>query len=219
MSDVSDINRPRVLLLTGGKGGIGKTTLARNLGVAAARDGLSTILLDCDEQRTLSRWHARRPNEAPAIKAEACHLADAPANLRKLRTEPIRLIIVDTPPALTDHAEAVQALLLAADLVLIPAGPSIDDLEPVAELMSYAAGELGRSSLFVLNGADRTLDTADARRELGGIGDVAAQDVRRLADFRRTAMKGLGVLEVPGEAGKDIAALWAEIRRRLGLRP
>lgn len=219
MSDVSDMARPRLLVLTGGKGGTGKTTLARNLAAAAAREGLAVAVLDTDEQRTLSRWHQRRPSNAPAIIAQACPLAEAPATLRDLLTGAYRLVIVDTPPALTDHAGAVQALLLAADLVLIPAGPSIDDLESVVEVMHYATGELGRAGLFVLNGADRSRDTADARHELGGVGDVAARDVRRLADFRRTAMDGLGVIEVAGEAAKDIAALWAEVRRRLGIRP
>jgi len=36
------------LLVTGGKGGVGKTTLAANLGVSLARAGLDTLLVDLD---------------------------------------------------------------------------------------------------------------------------------------------------------------------------
>jgi len=40
--------RPPLVLLTGGKGGVGKTTLCANLGLALQRRGLSVLLVDLD---------------------------------------------------------------------------------------------------------------------------------------------------------------------------
>jgi flagellar biosynthesis protein FlhG len=40
--------RGRVLLVAGGKGGVGKTNLAVNLGIELSRHGLRTVLLDAD---------------------------------------------------------------------------------------------------------------------------------------------------------------------------
>jgi flagellar biosynthesis protein FlhG len=42
---------PRKLVVCGGKGGVGTTTLAVNLGVAIARHGVSTVLADVDMNR------------------------------------------------------------------------------------------------------------------------------------------------------------------------
>ncbi len=42
---------PRKLVVCGGKGGVGTTTLAVNLGVAIARQGVSTVLADVDMNR------------------------------------------------------------------------------------------------------------------------------------------------------------------------
>ena len=39
---------PKVIAITGGKGGVGKTMVSVNLGVALARQGLRTLLLDAD---------------------------------------------------------------------------------------------------------------------------------------------------------------------------
>ena len=38
----------RTILICSGKGGVGKTTLTANLGIALARQGASTVVLDAD---------------------------------------------------------------------------------------------------------------------------------------------------------------------------
>src|SRR3954463_14360792 len=55
------------LLILGPKGGVGKTTLARNLAVAAARAGLSVGTMDLDGQGTLDQWCNYRPEHQPPV--------------------------------------------------------------------------------------------------------------------------------------------------------
>ena len=38
----------RIILICSGKGGVGKTTLTANLGIALARQGQRTVVLDAD---------------------------------------------------------------------------------------------------------------------------------------------------------------------------
>ena len=45
----------RVIVVTNQKGGVGKTTLVRELGLALAADGLSVLLVDSDAQGNLTR--------------------------------------------------------------------------------------------------------------------------------------------------------------------
>lgn len=202
------------IVLWGGKGGTGKTTLASNLAVAAAQEGMTVTLLDTDEQKNLLGWQDRRPADAPAIQCVATSMPEAPAALRQIPA--CDLLVIDTPPSITAWPAAVQTIVHAADLVLIPTQASQYDLETVIDAMHYVHRE-GRRGLFVVNLADRTRELHEAIGGLGEYGDVAAAVVRRLVEFKRSAASGLGVLEMAAisNAGKDIAALWREISRRL----
>ena len=50
----------QVLMLAKQKGGAGASTIARELGVAAAADGLRIVFIDLDPQASLSKWWNRR---------------------------------------------------------------------------------------------------------------------------------------------------------------
>ncbi len=55
----------RTILIAAQKGGAGKTTLARNLSVAAALDGQKVLCLDLDPQGSLRGWWESREAENP----------------------------------------------------------------------------------------------------------------------------------------------------------
>lgn len=55
----------KTVLIAAQKGGAGKTTLARNLSVAAALDGLRVLCLDLDPQGSLRAWWESRESETP----------------------------------------------------------------------------------------------------------------------------------------------------------
>lgn len=43
-----DLNKPRVIVITSGKGGVGKTSATANIGMSIARLGFKTVLMDAD---------------------------------------------------------------------------------------------------------------------------------------------------------------------------
>ena len=55
----------KTILIAAQKGGSGKTTLGRNLSVAATQDGRNVLCLDLDPQGSLRGWWESREAEAP----------------------------------------------------------------------------------------------------------------------------------------------------------
>src|SRR4051794_25359914 len=128
--------RCRILLISSPKGGSGKSVLSRHILVSAAQAGVKAIGLDFDRQQTLAKWAARRaktreafPDFAETI-VEPVSLQDWRGALR--RTEGHQFAVLDTPPSVEDHLPAINALGEAADLILVPAVCTQDDVESIA---------------------------------------------------------------------------------------
>src|SRR3954466_7422937 len=99
--------RPRWLLLASAKGGSGKTTTALNLAALAANKGLKVALLDMDSQETATKWHMRRPEEAPSIRLFTVPLEQAARAIAEVdlleKTDGLDLVVIDTPPSIDEH--------------------------------------------------------------------------------------------------------------------
>jgi chromosome partitioning protein len=66
----------KVLAILSQKGGVGKTTLATCLAVAAEADGKAAVVLDLDPQATATFWRDNREAETPAVSSlQASRLA------------------------------------------------------------------------------------------------------------------------------------------------
>lgn len=205
---------PVVLVVLGPKGGAGKSTLIRNLAVAAACDGMAVTAIDTDPQGTLDRWgeRRRRGDHSPPIDVRRADLDGARDALKGLSAD---FILVDTPTAIEEHPVAVKSLILAASLVLIPARPSLDDVDSV-EPFAQVVQDLRRPAAFVLNGVrPRVRETEGARRRLGHSGDVLAAALPDSVDVQRAMADGRGIAEMGGRGAEEMAALWAEVRRRV----
>ena len=77
------------------KGGSGKTTLACSLAVAATSDGVRTVILDADPQRTADAWISSRSADVPDLMCVASP-AEIPAAVEAAR-QSYGLVLVDTP--------------------------------------------------------------------------------------------------------------------------
>lgn len=133
------------------KGGVGKSTAARMLAVAYASAGWDTILLDADtDQLTSSRWMNRRP-EVRELENLRSMLASGVTPLKRAITLDPDLVIVDGRP----FASAETAgFARHSQLVIIPTGTALDDLNPAAALASQLVNSHGvdpENIRFLLN--------------------------------------------------------------------
>src|SRR3712207_435240 len=122
------------LLVSSPKGGCGKTTLARNLAVAAVRDGLSVATADLDPQRTLTRWSRRRAvmKDLPQLAHYEVEWDRSDALAKDGGIEPVDLLVIDTPPSIEANPVEMKGIVAASDFVLVPTRASLDDVESAA---------------------------------------------------------------------------------------
>lgn len=206
----------RIITIAQQKGGSGKTTLAVNLAVAAARAGLSVAVLDTDPQGSLGRWfmtRRRARGDEAGIEFSTSSAWGVEYEAEKL-ARIADLVIVDTPPKADSD---LRPALRAADLVLVPVASSHVDLWATEGVLDLARREK-RACLIVLNrtrpGTRLGAEVAEAAAALD-TGVAEARLGNRVA-YAETLGQGLGVAETPrSAAGDEIAALLAEVRAAL----
>jgi chromosome partitioning protein len=145
------------------KGGSGKSTLVECLAVAADMDGLAVAVLDMDPQGTTYEWGKRRKANALNLAVErgedpaevsvnpvvlSVSQADYKDKWEELRDLGADLIIFDTPARLDTWAMNAAEL---SDLVIIPAKPTVKDLERVEASIKLASVGGVKPSFIVLN--------------------------------------------------------------------
>lgn len=190
------------------KGGAGKSTLVRQFSVIAGESGPSWIV-DRDPQQTSRKWAERRSEIEPA-PAQPGYLDLAgttlPTAMRQLRDQDGTLFF-DTRP---EVSESVAEVARAADLVIVPVRPSLDDLEAVPDTLAMLR-RLDRRAVLIVNAAKNERRANDAKAALSqwpvpvcpvAIGDRAA--------YLDASIAGMAVGELPGAAAK---AADAELRK------
>ena len=214
--------RCRILLISSPKGGSGKSVLSRHLLVSAAQAGVKAIGLDFDRQQTLTKWAARRTRTREAFPDFADTVVE-PVSLHDWRgalhcVESYQLAILDTPPSVEDHLPAIDGLGEAADLILVPAVCTQDDVESVAPWVKALAGK-GFTCSVILNRANRrTTSYARMRGVLVKAGAVCPTELPQLEDIHVPSTKGLTLLDYSKSRGIDpFEEIWAYVRREVGL--
>ena len=153
----------KVASFVGQKGGVGKSTLARVLAVAAARQNYKVLIGDFDlEQLSCIEWSATRLRNGiePDIEARAFK------SLKKLRktVEGFDLVVVDTR-GLAD--ELTTDISQESDVIFLPTGTSMDDLRPTLALARRLSKtrKIGNKIVLVLSKVGRSQRLLETAKE------------------------------------------------------
>jgi chromosome partitioning protein len=203
----------RVIVFAAQKGGCGKTTLSGHIAVEAERQGAGPVaLIDTDPQGSLAKWWNVRQDPQPAfIQSVFSNLFQ---DLDRARDEGFKLVVIDTPPAVT---RAISEVVGFADLVVAPTRPSPHDMRAVGPTCDIVAAR-GKPLVFVVNAATmRSRITSEAAIALSQHGTVAPTVVHNRVDFAASMIDGRTVMEIDPTcpSAQEIAALWRYLFMRL----
>lgn len=197
----------RTVTIAINKGGSGKTTVARSVGVAATAAGFNVLVLDMDIQQSATQWGRRRKEPLPIVRFTTEN--DLSAELEQAKAAECDLVIIDTPPGRGSEAPAAVE---ASDLVLIPFTADIEAFEQLPRTARLAR-TTGKSAIAILNQAtpnSRSEEDA-ARGVLEALGLAMAPSVlHRFKVHRDASRSGLTAQELDpnSKAASEIATLW-----------
>jgi chromosome partitioning protein len=212
----------RILVLGGSKGGCGRSTLSRNLIVAARQAGINVIGVDQDAQRTFKKWadrrEAAREKFPQLVGAEVIPSSIGEWSSIEVELQNYELVIVDTAPGVEHGLADMISMCRRADYVLLPTSASTDDLESVVPYWETLANS-GAKGEFVLNKANRrTRSFATARSALNRHGRVAPVEIPLLEDIASPFASGLAVVDYDRSKGGEVMQdVWRHVRREIGL--
>ena len=202
------------------KGGVGRTTLAASLAVAAAGAGERVVALDLDPQASLVSWGERRkaantPNKLVIEPLESERLPLLHAILAGLAEVGFTIAVFDTAA----NSATARLVALAADICLLPTRPTRLDVDVTAATFRAACLAERKAALLVNQcpPAYPSLRTSEAAKALTRFAVLAAPTLGARMDFQDAIAIGLGVTEYAceGKAALEIEALWAWIRAQL----
>lgn len=200
----------KIVAVMSQKGGVGKTTLATALAVAAEMAGKRAAVFDIDPQGSAVFWKDTREAEAPAVIAippvRLSHMLKAAA---EAGTE---LVVIDAPPVAKDIAFQAAEV---ADFILIPTKPAVLDVMAATETLKLIkrATEPPKPSAVVMTfcptqGREVT-DTEAAVRQMGA--KLAPVRIHNRVAYSRSQQTGLTALEFEpdGKAADELKQLYA----------
>ena len=196
----------KVLAVLSQKGGVGKTTLATSLAVAAESDGKSVAVVDLDPQATATFWRDTRGKDTPAvISIQPIRL---PAVLKAAKEQGTDLVIIDGAAVQREIAYDAAAV---SDFVLVPTKPAVFDIKSMSDTIK-AVQQHEKPLAIVLNmiaptGVENT-DAFDAAQVLGV--DICPVTIGNRKAFFRSQGEGLAVQEFEpgGKAAEEIQDLY-----------
>ncbi|WP_371381841.1 AAA family ATPase [Sporomusa aerivorans] len=212
----------KVIVVANQKGGVGKSTIACNLAVAAANDGKKVMIIDADPQGSSMQFRALR--QADNISAVSITQPTIFKDVKNFND--FDLVIVDAGGR--DNALLRSSITAAIyGLLLIPVLPSGVDVwatEDTFQILKEARGigaEISAFAIFNQVKPQATLvkQAKEALTELTADNDVTLLEskIGDREDFKKAFLGGFGVTEYDpkGKAAGEISALYNELNKYL----
>lgn len=176
------------------KGGVGKSTIARLVAREFAAQDWAVKIADLDiSQATSYHWRSRRLQNGlePDISIEQYGRVDQALKV----AEQYDLLVLDGAPHAT---RATEQIAQACDLVILPTGLAIDDLQPGVQLAHELSKRIEKKRIvFALcRVGDSAREIAEARDYLQAAGyAVLAGELPEKTGYRRASDEGRAVTE------------------------
>ena len=119
--------RLMIIAIANSKGGVGKSTLAVHLAAWLHAQGYRVTLADCDTQQSSSEWIREA---VPEVKAVRLDNPDVILNELPILAQDADFVVADGPGSQT---ETSRALLLRADLAIVPCKASMLEVRALAK--------------------------------------------------------------------------------------
>lgn len=211
----------RVVVLTSPKGGVGKSSLSRNILVLASHAGRKVVGVDFDQQNTLATWANRRAKARAAIPQITDIMVikatlDEWSETMKEAKRSADFIVVDTPPSVEVNLDSVLALSSESDLTFVPCQQTQDDVDSASPWMQRLS-QVQSPAVFILNRANRrTKSYSTIRAKLLNLGAVCPVEIPQLEEIPFAGSKGLGVADLTRATSVEtFESLWAYIKREV----
>jgi chromosome partitioning protein len=208
-----------IVTLLGQKGGIGKSTTAICLAMAARQRGSEVLLVDADPQGTVRTWNDVATEHGVAVPTVVAMGASMhrPGQLDVLARR-YDLTLIDCPPR---HGDIQRSALMISDAALLPCGPSAADawalttsLEMVAEAQTLRA-QL-QAAIVITRKQPRTTLGKSSRAvlEKSGVTVLGSELSHRIA-YQEALAAGSGVTQYcPRDpSAREVHALLIELER------
>ncbi|HUE09723.1 MAG TPA: ParA family protein [Steroidobacteraceae bacterium] len=186
----------RHVMVLNAKGGCGKSTLATNIAVFFAREGLEVCIADYDPQRSSLDWLAQRPADLPAIRGVQAY--DEGLRAVPRATE---ILVIDAPARV--HGTELNELVRRAETIIVPVLPSSIDMKACSHFMAelQEIGKVSRKHARLAVVANRvreyTLIYEELDQYLGKLKVPYLGSLREAQNYVRAYARGMGVLELP----------------------
>lgn len=116
-----------IIVVANSKGGVGKSTIAVHLATWLHEQGHSVTLADCDTQHSSSDW---AKEAMPEVKTERLTDPDKILDRLPILAQESDYVVADGPGS---NTETSRALLLRADLAIVPCKASMLEVRALAQ--------------------------------------------------------------------------------------
>lgn len=203
-----------VIALVNPKGGVGKTTLALNLGLFLYSQERNITFVDLDPQHSLKDWLSRRPKTLSmhhCIKSNANKLSAKELS----KTDENSDYILDCPAAMNE--QQLSKLLAIADVLLIPVSPSPVDLSALShfffQLAALEEHKIADKSMALIANRAKvyTRSQADTLAKIKKFKVPLIATLRDTQNYTLPAAKGMGIVDLPAYHTKADIESWQSI--------